>query len=326
MAEPIRIAVTGAAGQITYSLLFRLASGAVFGPERPVHLTLLEIPPAMRALEGVVMELEDCAFPSLVGVKTTDRPEEAFDGVNWALLVGSKPRGPGMERADLIRENGPIFVGQGKALNRAASNVRALVVGNPCNTNALIALSNSDVPREQFCAMMMLDKNRAQSMLAIKAGVPVSAVTNLAIWGNHSNNQYPDFENARIQGRAVTDAIQDLSWLQNDFVKAVQVRGAEVIKARGASSAASAANAIIDTIHAFSRPTPAGDWVASAVISRGEYGVDPGLMFGYPLRVDANGQWQVAEGLAMSDWARGKFDNVHDELRSERDVVKDLLG
>ncbi|MBF0627076.1 MAG: malate dehydrogenase [Magnetococcales bacterium] len=324
MADPIRVAVTGAAGQIAYSAIFRLASGAVFGPDQPVHLSFLEITPAMKVLEAVMMELDDCSFPTLVGMEMSDQAEQAFDGVNAALLIGSRPRGPGMERADLIRVNGPIFVGQGKALNRAASDVRVVVVGNPCNTNCLIAMSNSDVPKDRFSAMMRLDYNRARTMLAKKAGVPVDAVTNLAVWGNHSNNQYPDFENARIQGRPLSEVITDESWLKETFVPDVQTRGAVVIKARGSSSAASGAIAALDHLMSLRTPTPAGDWFVAAVLSAGQYGVDPGLVFGYPLRVKGEG-WEVVDGLTLSPWAQAKFDNVLNELRQEREVVKDLL-
>lgn len=325
MAEPIRVAVTGAAGNIAYSILFRLASGEIFGPDQPVRLQLLEIPPAMGTLAGVVMELEDCAFPTLEGVDATDNPEVAFDGINWGLLIGSRPRGPGMERADLIKVNGPIFVGQGQALNRAAKDVRVVVVGNPCNTNCLIAMRNSDVPDDRFSSMMHLDYNRAKSLLAAKAGVQVKDVTNMAVWGNHSNNQYPDFENARIGGRPVTEVIADRAWLQDDFVQAVQQRGAVVIEARGASSAASAANAALDDVKAFINPTPTGDWFAAAVRSDGQYGVDPGLIFGFPLTSPGDRTWSVVEGLPMSGWAREQFDKVLEELRHEREVVKDLL-
>ncbi|MBF0191114.1 MAG: malate dehydrogenase [Magnetococcales bacterium] len=324
MAEPIRVAVTGAAGQIAYSAIFRLASGAVFGPDQPVHLSFLEITPAMKVLEAVMMELDDCAFPTLVGMDASDQADQAFDGVNAALLIGSRPRGPGMERADLIRVNGPIFVGQGKALNRAAADLRVVVVGNPCNTNCLIAMRNSDVPKDRFSAMMRLDYNRAKTMLAKKANVPVTAVTNLAVWGNHSNNQYPDFENARIQGRPLSEVITDEDWLKNTFVPDVQTRGAVVIKARGSSSAASGAIAALDHLLSFRQPTPAGDWFVAAVLSEGQYGVDPGLVFGYPLRLKGD-QWEVVEGLTLSDWGRAKFDAVLNELRQEREVVKDLL-
>ncbi|MBF0284010.1 MAG: malate dehydrogenase [Magnetococcales bacterium] len=326
MGEAIRVAVTGAAGQISYGLLFRLAAGEVFGPDRPVHLSLLELPQAMGALEGVMMELDDCSFPTLASMNAYDDPEKAFDGINWGLLVGSRPRGPGMERADLIKVNGPIFVGQGKALNRAAADARVLVVGNPCNTNCLIAMRNSELPKDRFGAMMRLDQNRAKIQLARKSGAPVQAVTNMTIWGNHSNNQYPDFENARINGRPAAAVIQDETWLKETFLKTVQDRGATVIKARGASSAASAANAAIDHVKSFVNPTPVGDWHSAGVCSKGEYGVDPDLIFGFPVQNDAGGTWRVVEGLAMSDWAKGKFQFVLDELRKERDVVKDLLN
>ncbi|MBF0195432.1 MAG: malate dehydrogenase [Magnetococcales bacterium] len=325
MTNPIRVAVSGAAGQIAYSMLFRIASGDVFGKDRPVQLQLLEIPPAMGALEGVVMELDDCAFPLLSDVVISDNPEVAFDGISWAWLVGSRPRGPGMERSDLIQANGPIFVGQGQALNKAADDVRIMVVGNPCNTNCLIAMSNSDVSNDRFSAMMRLDQNRSQSLLASKAGVPVSQVTNMAVWGNHSNNQYPDFENALIGGKPATEVITDKSWLQGEFINDIQNRGATVIKARGASSAASAANAALEHVVSMENATPANDWFSAAICSDGQYGVDKGLVFGYPMRNDGNGNNSIVEGLQMSDFAKKQFDNVHDELRQERDVVKDLL-
>jgi malate dehydrogenase len=325
MTNPIRVAVSGAAGQIAYSMLFRIASGDVFGKDRPVQLQLLEIPPAMGALEGVVMELDDCAFPLLSDVVISDKPEVAFDGISWAWLVGSRPRGPGMERSDLIQANGPIFVGQGQALNKAADDVRIMVVGNPCNTNCLIAMSNSDVANDRFSAMMRLDQNRSQSLLASKAGVPVSQVTNMAVWGNHSNNQYPDFENALIGGKPVTDVITDKSWLQGEFIENIQNRGATVIKARGASSAASAANAALGHVVSMENKTPDNDWFSAGICSDGQYGVDKGLIFGYPMRSDGKGKNSIVEGLAMSDFAKQQFDKVHNELRQERDVVKDLL-
>ncbi|MEO5377683.1 MAG: malate dehydrogenase [Magnetococcus sp. DMHC-6] len=305
--------------------MFRIASGEIFGKERPVHLKLLEIPPAMTALQGVMMELDDCAFPTLVSMEATDNAAHAFDGVNWALLIGSRPRGAGMERADLIKINGPIFVGQGQALNHGAADLRVLVVGNPCNTNCLIAMNNSDVPNDRFAAMMHLDHNRSRTLLSKKAGVPLEAVTNLVVWGNHSNNQYPDFENCRIQGRPLQEVIGDQAWLQNDFIKIIQNRGAEVIKARGASSAASAANAALDHLLSTLHPTPTGDWFSDAVCSQGEYHVDKGLIFGFPLHSDGKGQLNVVEGLTLSPWAQTQFNRVLDELRSERDVVKDLL-
>ncbi len=325
MSKSIRVAVTGAAGQIAYSILFRLASGDLFGKDQPIRLQLLEIPPAMKALEGVVMELDDCAFPLVERIDVTDSPEEAFDGVNWAFLIGSRPRGKGMERADLIKVNGPIFVGQGQALNKGADDVRAMVVGNPCNTNCLIAMSNSDVPNDRFSAMMRLDQNRSMNLIAGKAGVAVTEVSNMVIWGNHSNNQYPDFENARVKGRPVTEVITDETWLRETFVETVQKRGAAIIAARGSSSAASAANAALDHVSSLINPTPAGDWFSAAVRSDGSYGSDPGLIFGLPLRTDANGKQEVVEGLTLSPWAQQQFDKVLNELRQEREVVKDLL-
>lgn len=323
--NPIRVAITGAAGQIAYSILFRIASGQLFGTDRPVHLNLLEIPPAMNALQGVVMELEDCAFPTLAGITATDDPDVAFDGINWALLIGSRPRGPGMERADLIKVNGPIFVGQGKSLNRGADDLRVMVVGNPCNTNCLIAMNNSDVPNDRFSAMMRLDQNRSKNLLAKQSNQPITAVTNMAVWGNHSNNQYPDFENARINGQPVTDIITDQAWLKETFIPTVQNRGAAIIKARGSSSAASAASAAVDHCAALMQPTKEGDWYSAAIHSTGEYGVDPGLIFGYPIRNRQDGSQEVVSGLSLSPWAQIQFDAVLNELRSERDVVKDLL-
>ncbi len=324
MASPIRVAVTGAAGQIAYSIIFRLASGAIFGKDRPVHLSFLEIPPAMKVLDAVMMELDDCAFPTLAGISASDQADKAFDGVNIAMLIGSRPRGPGMERADLIQVNGPIFVGQGNALNRGAEDLRVAVVGNPCNTNCLIAMNNSDVPADRFSAMMRLDENRTKGMLANKAGVAVSKVTNVTIWGNHSNNQHVDFENAQINGQPVSQVIPDQAWLQDTLVPDVQNRGATVINTRGSSSAASAGSAALDHVLSLREPTPQGDWFSAAVVSSGQYGVDPGLIFGYPVRVKGSG-WEVVEGLTMSNWAQNKFNAVLDELRQERDVVKNLL-
>lgn len=325
MSDPIRITVTGAAGQIAYSILFRIASGQLFGKDRPVHLNLLEIPPAMNALEGVVMELEDCAFPTLAGITATDSPNSAFEGVHWAFLVGSRPRGPGMERADLIKINGPIFVGQGKALNRSADNVRVVVVGNPCNTNCLIAMSNSDVPNNRFSAMMRLDQNRSMALLAKKTNAPITAISHMAVWGNHSNHQYPDFENARIHGQPAIDVVNDMAWLKETFISAVQERGAAVIKARGLSSAASAASAAIGHATSLLQPTPGDDWFSAAIHSQGEYGVDAGLIFGFPVRTHHDGSQAIVEGLSLSPWAQERFNTVLDELRAERDCVKDLL-
>jgi malate dehydrogenase len=323
---PVQVTVTGAAGQIGYSLLFRIASGAMLGPEQPVVLRLLEIEPAMKALEGVVMELEDCAFPLLAGVVATSDTEQAFDGVSWALLVGSVPRKQGMERGDLLSINGGIFGPQGRAIAaRAADDVRILVVGNPCNTNCLIARSNAPgVPSERWFAMTRLDENRAKTQLAQKAEVPVAEVTNLAIWGNHSATQYPDAANARIAGRPALEVISDHDWLRGEFISTVQKRGAAVIEARGLSSAASAANAAIDSVRSVQFGTGTGDWTSLAVVSRGEYGAPEGLQFGFPVATDGRG-WKVVEGLAHSEFAQGKIKATTDELLQERELVKDLL-
>ena len=329
MVRTVKVAVTGAAGQIGYALLPRLASGEVFGRDVRISLHLLEITPALRALEGVVMELDDCAFPLLDRIEITDRAEAAFDGVNWGLLIGSKPRGPGMERGDLIRENGPIFVGQGQALARAAADVRVLVVGNPANTNGLIAMTHgheAGIPRDRFHAMTRLDQNRAQAQLANKAGVKVAAVTNMAIWGNHSATQYPDAENARIEGRPARDVIGHHAWLREEFIQIVQQRGAAVIAARGLSSAASAANAALDHIASVESATPAGDFFSAGVYSDGSYGIDEGLMFSFPMRSDGQGHLEIVQGLALSDFARAKIKATEDELKEERAVIADLLG
>ena len=329
MARTVKIAVTGAAGQIGYAVLPRLASGEVFGRDVRVSLHLLEITPALKALEGVVMELDDCAFPLLDDIVITDQAEVAFDGINWGLLIGSKPRGPGMERGDLIRENGPIFVGQGQALARAAADVRVLVVGNPANTNGLIAMSHGQkagIPRDRFYAMTRLDQNRAQAQLAQKAGVKVSAVTNMAIWGNHSATQYPDAENARIEGRPASDVIGHHAWLREEFIQIVQQRGAAVIDARGLSSAASAANAALDHIVSVESATSAGDFFSAGVYSDGSYGIDEGLMFSFPIRSDGQGGWEIVQGLELSDFARAKIKATEDELKEERAVIADLLG
>ncbi len=329
MARTMKVAVTGAAGQIGYAILPRLASGEVFGRDVRVSLHLLEITPALKALEGVVMELDDCAFPLLDDIVITDQAEVAFDGINWGLLIGSKPRGPGMERGDLIRENGPIFVGQGQALARAAADVRVLVVGNPANTNGLIAMSHGQkagIPRDRFYAMTRLDQNRAQAQLAQKAGVKVSAVTNMAIWGNHSATQYPDAENARIEGRPAHDVIGHHAWLREEFIQIVQQRGAAVIDARGLSSAASAANAALDHIVSVENATPDGDFFSAGVYSDGSYGIDEGLMFSFPIRSDGQGDWEIVQGLELSDFARAKIKATEDELKEERAVIADLLS
>ena len=327
-SSPVHVAVTGAAGQIGYSLLFRIASGQLLGPETPVVLRLLEIEPAMKALDGVVMELQDCAFPMLADVVTTSDAKVAFDGVSWALLVGSVPRKAGMERKDLLSINGGIFKPQGEALNAsAADDVRVLVVGNPCNTNCLIARSNApDIPDDRWFAMTRLDQNRAKAQLAQKAGVPVSDVRNVAIFGNHSNTQYPDFENATIGGRAAEEAIGDRSWLENDFIATVQKRGAAIIEARGLSSAASAANAAIDSVRSVIEPTADGDCVSLAVVSKGEYGTPEGLVFGYPIRSSGGGSWSVVEDFALDDFAREKIRITTEELEGEKADVADLLA
>jgi len=324
--QPIHVTVTGAAGQIGYSLLFRIGSGEMLGPDQPVVLRLLEIEPAMKALQGVVMELEDCAFPLLADIVTTSDTEEAFDGASWALLVGSVPRKQGMERGDLLSINGGIFGPQGRAIAaRAAADVRILVVGNPCNTNCLIARGNAPgIPADRWFAMTRLDENRAKSQLAQKAQVPVAEVTNMAIWGNHSATQFPDFAHARIRGKMVSELISDGEWLRGEFISTVQKRGAAVIEARGLSSAASAANAAIDSVrsvHFGSRP---GDWTSLAVVSRGEYEVPEGLQFGYPVSTDGR-NWNVVEGLQHDDFAKEKIRLTTEELLQERELVKDLV-
>ena len=328
MNAPIRVAVTGAAGQIGYSLLFRIASGAMFGPNQPVILHLIEIPDekALKALGGVIMELEDCAFPLLKGCVPTSDLSEGFRGVNWSLLVGARPRGPGMERKDLLTANGKIFTGQGAAIAKnAARDVRTLVVGNPCNTNSLIAMNSAaGVPREQFFAMTALDENRARTQLAKKAGAPVESITNLAIWGNHSSTMYPDFFNAKIQNRPATDVIGHREWLEKDFITTVQKRGAAIIEARGLSSAASAANAVVDTVRRLTTPTPAGDWFSVAVCSDGSYGIEKGLMFSYPIRTDGK-QWEIVQGLPVNEFSRAKITATENELKEEKALVADLL-
>ena len=325
-ASPIRVAVTGAAGQISYSLLFRIASGAMFGPDQPVELNLIEIEPAMGALEGVVMELDDCAFPLLKKITPTCKLDEGFNGANWALLVGSVPRKAGMERKDLLGINGKIFVGQGQAIQKnAASDVRTLVVGNPCNTNCLIAMNNApDVPNDRWFAMTRLDENRAKSQLAQKAGVDVTEVTNLTIWGNHSATQYPDFYNAKIGGKAATDVISDEAWLQGEFISTVQQRGAAIIKARGASSAASAANAVVDTVKSIVTPTPAGDWNSVALCSDGSYGVDKGLISSFAVKSDG-AKLEVVQGLPLNDFSQDKLAATVTELKEEREALLDLI-
>ncbi len=323
---PIHVTVTGAAGQIGYQLLFRIASGQLLGADQPVVLRLLEIEPGMKALEGVVMELDDCAFPLLAGVEMTTDLNVAFDGTSWALLVGSVPRKAGMERGDLLNVNGGIFKPQGQAINaNAADDIRVLVVGNPCNTNCLIAKENApDVPADRWFAMTRLDQNRAETQLAQKAGAPVADVANLAIWGNHSATQFPDFANATIAGTPVPQAIADQAWLEGPFIETVQKRGAAIIEARGASSAASAANAAIDTVVSLRTATPAGDCASVAVSSTGQYGVPEGIMFGFPVLADGQGAWSVAEGVEHDDFAKARIATTLNELIEERDAVKDL--
>lgn len=326
MSRLVKVAVTGGAGQIGYSLLPRLVSGEVFGPDTRVALHLLEITPALGALEGVVMELDDCAFPLLDKVVMTDDANVAFDGVNWALLVGSRPRGKGMMRGDLILANGPIFTGQGAALQKAASDVRVAVVGNPANTNCLIAMNNApDIPNERFSALTRLDQNRAYAQLAQKAGVTVNEVSNVTIWGNHSATQYPDAENAKINGQPAFDVISDHDWLRGDFITTVQKRGAAIIQARGKSSAASAANATLDHVRSFENATAEGDWFSAAICSDGSYGIDEGLIFSFPLTSDGSGGYSVVQGLSMSDFAKEKVQATLQELRDEKAVVADLL-
>lgn len=329
MTAPVRVTVTGSAGQIGYALVFRIASGQMFGPATPVELRLLEITPALGALEGVAMELDDCAFPLLSGVEITDNPAVAFAGVNVACLVGAKPRGPGMERSDLLKDNGKIFTGQGEAIAaNAAANVKIAVVGNPANTNALIASANAQgVPLERFTAMVRLDENRAKSQLAKRAGVEVSDVTNVAVWGNHSPTMFPDFENAKIQGRPATEVITDRAWLENEFLPVVQQRGKAVIDARGASSAASAANALVDHVASWTggRPTPAGDWVSMGVPSDGSYGIPEGIISGFPVTTDGTGTYRIVPGLAISAYARQNIDASIAELQAERAAVASML-
>ena len=324
--EPIRVAVTGAAGQIGYALLFRIASGQMFGPNQPVALNLIEIEPGMAALEGVCMELDDCAFPLLTDVVATSDLNTGFNGANWSLLVGSVPRKDGMERGDLLGINGKIFTGQGQAINNhAASDARVLVVGNPCNTNCLIAMNNApDVPNDRFFAMTRLDENRAKTQLAQKAGVAVSSVSNLCIWGNHSATQYPDFNNAQINGAPATDAISDREWLEGEFISTVQKRGAAIIKARGLSSAASAANAIIDSVRSVTEPTAEGDWNSLCICSDGSYGVEEGLISSFPMR-NTGGELAIVQDVPINEFSRAKIDATVNELKEEKTMVADLL-
>jgi malate dehydrogenase len=326
-SKPVHVSVTGAAGQIGYALVHRIAAGELLGDEQPVVLRLLEIEPAMKTLEGVVMELEDGAHPLLEGIEATSDVNHAFAGASWCLLVGSVPRKAGMERRDLLSINGGIFQPQGRAINQnAADDVRVLVVGNPCNTNCLIARSNApDVPADRWFAMTRLDENRAKTQLAKKASVPTRAVTNLAVWGNHSATQFPDYFHARIGGQPVTDVITDQEWLQGPFLETVQKRGAAVIDARGASSAASAAHAAIDSVNSIWQATPNGDWHSLAVASTGQYGIPEGLQFGFPVRSDGR-SWVVVDGIQHDDFASERIRITTDELVEERQEVADLLS
>src|SRR6059058_4600926 len=326
MTSPVKIAVTGAAGQIGYSLVFRIASGAMFGPEQPIAMSLIEIPNALGALEGVVMELHDCAFPLLESVVPTADLNEGFRDINWALLVGSVPRKAGMERKDLLGINGEIFIGQGQAIEKnAASDVRVLVVGNPCNTNCLIAMNNArEISRDRWFAMTRLDENRARAQLAHKAGVSIGSVTNMTIWGNHSSTQYPDFYNARIDNRPANEVIGDEKWLKEEFIATVQQRGAAVIKARGLSSAGSAANAIVDTVRSLANDTPGNDWHSVGVCSDGSYDVEKGLISSFPVRV-RSGKWEIVEGLPITEFSREKINASVAELKEEKSLVSDLV-
>ncbi|HEX2160991.1 MAG TPA: malate dehydrogenase [Thermoleophilaceae bacterium] len=325
MSNPVKVTVTGAAGQIGYALLFRIASGQLLGPDVPVELRLLEIPQAIKAAEGTAMELDDCAFPLLAGVEISDDPNRAFDGVNIALLVGARPRSKGMERGDLLEANGGIFRPQGQAINaHAADDVKVLVVGNPANTNALIAMSNApDVPRERFTAMMRLDHNRAISQVASKLGRPVSDFTNMTVWGNHSATQYPDLFHAQVDGQSVAEAVGDQAWIEEQFIPTVAKRGAAIIEARGASSAASAANAAIDHVYDWVNGTPDGDWVSMAVPSDGSYGVAEGIVSSFPCTT-VDGQWSIVQGLEIDDFSRQRIDASVSELSEEREAVKGL--
>jgi malate dehydrogenase len=326
MKKPVKVAITGAAGQIGYSLLFRIAAGDMLGLDQPIILQLVEIPPAMKALEGVIMELEDCAFPLLAGIEASDDPRKGFEGTEVALLVGARPRTKDMERKDLLGANGKIFVPQGKALNDVASrNVKVLVVGNPANTNSYIAMKSApDLPRESFSAMVRLDQNRAMSQVAKKLGCPVTDVKKLTIWGNHSATQYPDAYHAEVNGKSVASLVNDQAWIEKDFIPKVQQRGKAIIEARGASSAASAASAAIDHVRDWVLGTPKGDWVSMAVPSDGSYGIPEGIMYGFPTTCEA-GKWSIVQGLEIDAFSRARMDATLQELQEEADAVADLL-
>ena len=326
MTSPLKIAVTGAAGQIGYSLVFRIASGEMFGLDQPVALHLVEIPSVLGALEGVVMELQDCAFPLLHSIVPTADLDEGFRDINWALLVGSVPRKAGMERKDLLGVNGKIFIGQGRAIEKnAAADVRVLVIGNPCNTNCLIAMNNAkQIPHDRWFAMTRLDENRARAQLAHKAGVEITRVTNMTIWGNHSATQYPDFYNAKIDKRAANEVIGDERWLKETFISTVQQRGAAIIKARGVSSAGSAANAIVDTVRFLTNDTPTNDWHSVAVCSDGSYDVEEGLISSFPVRVHG-GKWEIVQKSPINEFSHDRIDKSVAELKEEKSLVSDLI-
>ena len=326
--KTVKVAVTGSAGQIGYALLFRIASGAVFGQETKVQLQLLEIEPALPALEGVKMELDDCAFPLLERTLVTADAADAFRDTDWILLVGAAPRKAGMERNDLLRVNGGIFVAQGKAINdHAGEKAKILVVGNPCNTNCMIAMSQApSIPRNQWFAMTALDENRGKRQLAQKAGVDISEVKNLCIWGNHSATQYPDYYNAKIQGKPVPEVIPEQAWLKETFIQTVQQRGAAIIKARGASSAASAANAVIDTIYRLNQPTPDGEWFSTAVPSDGSYGIPEGLIFSFPLRSSGEACYEIVQGVELNEFGQQQLQSTREELEMEREAVQNLMS
>ena len=330
MGKPVKkVAVTGGAGQIAYSILFRIANGDMLGYDQPVSLHILEVPQALEALEGVKMELQDCAFPLLKDIVVGSDPHQVFDGINYALLIGAKPRGPGMERSDLLTDNGKIFVGQGKALNDVAdSNVKVLVVGNPCNTNCLIAMNHAPrIPRKNFHAMTRLDQNRATYQLAEKAGVDVVQVTNVTIWGNHSSTQVPDFVNAKISSKAAKDVIAEKSWFEEKFIPTVQKRGGAIIAARGKSSAASAANAAIDAVKALMTPTPEGQWFSSGVCSdENPYGIEDNLIFSFPCRSTGNGDYEIVSNVPWNEFLKLKMKETEQELVDERDMVSQLMN
>jgi malate dehydrogenase len=325
VSSPVKVTVTGAAGQIGYAILYRIAAGEMLGTDTPVHLDLLEIPEAVKAAEGTAMELDDCAFPLLAGIDIHDDPKPAFDGCNIALLVGARPRGPGMERSDLLEANGAIFKPQGDAINAgAADDVKVLVVGNPANTNCLIAMSNApDVPNERFTAMVRLDHNRAIAQLAKRTGAAVSEITNMTIWGNHSTTQYPDLVNAKVKGQSAWDVVDDEAWIADEFIPTVAKRGAAIIDARGASSAASAANAAIDHVHDWVLGTREGDWASMGVPADGSYDIGQGVISGYPCSC-SGGEWSIVEGLEVPDFSRERIDASVAELNEEREAVKDL--